>query len=64
VRLSTERTNNIYILRWSPEPEVGGLAAKLRHVIEHSGIEQVELEDVKQWIAIRQNREVPNLSLD
>jgi hypothetical protein len=39
------------------------LAAKLRHVIEHS-MEQVELEDVKQWIAIRQNREVPNLSLD
>jgi hypothetical protein len=35
------------------------LAAKLRHVIEHSGMEQVELEDVKQWIAIRQNREVP-----
>jgi hypothetical protein len=40
------------------------LAAKLRHVIEHSGMEQVKLEDVKQWIAIRQSREVPNLSLD
>jgi len=40
------------------------LAAKLRHVIEHSGMEQVELEEVKQWIAIRQNREVLNLSLD
>jgi hypothetical protein len=24
---------------------------------EHSGMEQVEREDVKQWIAIRQNRE-------
>jgi hypothetical protein len=40
------------------------LAAKLRHVIEDSGMEQVELEDVKQWSTIRQSREVPNLSLD
>ena len=37
------------------------LTAKLRHAIarnpEHSRMEQVELEDVKQWIAIRQNRD-------
>jgi hypothetical protein len=36
------------------------LAAKLRHAIarnhEHSQME-VELEDVKQWIAYRQNRD-------
>lgn len=39
--------------------ELEDLAAKLRHTIarnpENSRIEQVELEDVKQWIAIRQN---------
>ena len=37
------------------------IATKLCHAIarnpEHSRIEQVELEDVKQWIAIRQNRD-------
>jgi hypothetical protein len=41
--------------------EVEGLAAKLRYSIarspENSGMVQVELEDVKQWIAIRQNRD-------
>ena len=41
--------------------ELEDLAAKLRHAIarnpEHSRMEQVELEDVKQWIAIRQNRD-------
>ena len=41
--------------------ELEDLAAKLRHMIardpEDSRMEQVELEDVKQWIAIRQNRE-------
>ena len=41
--------------------ELEDLAAKLRHTIARnpgdSRIEQVELEDVKQWIAIRQNRE-------
>ena len=41
--------------------ELEDLAAKLRHTIarkpEHSRMEQVELEDVKQWIAIRQNRD-------
>lgn len=41
--------------------ELEDLAAKLRHVIarnpENSRMEQVELEDVKQWIAIRQNRD-------
>jgi hypothetical protein len=40
--------------------ELEDLAAKLRHTIAHnpghSRMEQVELEDVKQWIAIRQNR--------
>jgi len=38
---------------------VEDLAAKLRYSIarspENSGMVQVELEDVKQWIAIRQN---------
>jgi len=37
------------------------IATKLRHAIarnpEHSRMEQVELVDVKQWIAIRQNRD-------
>jgi hypothetical protein len=37
------------------------LAAKLRHAIarnpENSRMEQLELDDVKQWIAIRQNRD-------
>ena len=41
--------------------ELEDLAAKLRHAIarnpENSRMEQVELEDVKQWIAIRQNRD-------
>ena len=41
--------------------ELEDLAAKLRHTIArnpgHSRMEQVELEDVKQWIAIRQNRD-------
>lgn len=41
--------------------ELEEIATKLRHAIarnpEHSRIEQVELEDVKQWIAIRQNRD-------
>lgn len=41
--------------------ELEDLAAKLRHAIarnpQNSRMEQVELEDVKQWIAIRQNRE-------
>ena len=41
--------------------ELEEIAAKLRHAIarnpEHSRMEQVELVDVKQWIAIRQNRD-------
>ena len=41
--------------------ELEDLAAKLRHTIArnpgNSRMEQVELEDVKQWIAIRQNRD-------
>jgi len=41
--------------------ELEDLAAKLQHAIarnpEQSRTEQVELEDVKQWIAIRQNRD-------
>lgn len=41
--------------------ELEELASRLRHAIarnpEHSRMEQVELEDVKQWIAIRQNRD-------
>jgi hypothetical protein len=41
--------------------ELEDLAAKLRHAIarnpENSRTEQVEPEDVKQWIAIRQNRD-------
>ena len=41
--------------------ELEDLAAKLRHKIacspELARIEQVELEDVKQWIAIRQNKD-------
>jgi hypothetical protein len=41
--------------------ELEELAAKLRRTIarnpEDSGAEQLELEDVKQWIAIRQNRD-------
>ena len=40
--------------------ELEDLAAKLRHAIARnpgpSPMEQVELEDVKQWIAIRQNQ--------
>jgi hypothetical protein len=39
--------------------ELEELAAKLRHAFarnpEDSRMEQLELEDVKQWIAIRQN---------
>jgi len=39
--------------------ELEELAAKLRHAIarnpEDSRMEQLELEDVKQWIAIREN---------
>ena len=46
--------------------ELEDLAAKLRHTIArnpgHSRMEQVELEDVKQWIAIRQNRDSSSLS--
>ena len=41
--------------------ELEEIATKLRHAIarnpEHSRMEQFELEDVKQWIAIRQNRD-------
>ena len=41
--------------------ELEELAAKSRHAIarnpEDSRMEQLELEDVKQWIAIRQNGE-------
>ena len=41
--------------------ELEELAAKLRHAIarnpEDSRMEQLELEDVKQWIAIRRNRD-------
>lgn len=41
--------------------ELEDLAAKLRHAIArnpgNSRMEQIELEDVKQWIAIRQNRD-------
>jgi hypothetical protein len=37
------------------------LTAKLRHMIARnpgdSRMKEVELEDVKQWIAIRQNRD-------
>ena len=39
--------------------ELEELATKLRHAIarnpENSRVEQLELEDVKQWIAIRRN---------
>ena len=41
--------------------ELEALAAKFCHAIarnpEDSRIEQLELEDVKQWIAIRRNRD-------
>ena len=41
--------------------ELEEIATKLRHAIArnpvYSRMEQVELEDVKQWIAIRQNRD-------
>lgn len=41
--------------------ELEEIATKLRHAIarnpKHSRMEEVELEDVKQWIAIRQNRD-------
>ena len=41
--------------------ELEDLATKLRHAIarnpEHSQAERVELEDLKQWVAIRQNRD-------
>ena len=41
--------------------ELEDLAARLRHTIArnpgNSRMEQVELEDVKQWIAIRQSRD-------
>jgi hypothetical protein len=41
--------------------ELEALAAKLRHAIarnpEDSRMEQLELEDVKGWIAIRRNRD-------
>jgi hypothetical protein len=39
--------------------ELEDLAAKLRHAIvrnpENSRMAEIELEDVKQWIAIREN---------
>ena len=41
--------------------ELEDLAAKLRHMIARkpgdSRIEEIELEDIKQWIAIRENSE-------
>jgi hypothetical protein len=41
--------------------ELEELAARLRHVIArnpgNSRMEQIELDNVEQWIAIRQNRE-------
>jgi len=41
--------------------ELEDLAAKLRHAIarypETSRMQQIELENVKQWIVIRQNRD-------
>lgn len=41
--------------------ELEELAASLRHVIarnpDNSRMEQIELDNVKQWIAIRQNRD-------
>jgi hypothetical protein len=41
--------------------ELEDLAAKLRHAIarnpENSRIQEIELEDVKQWIVIRRNRD-------
>jgi hypothetical protein len=41
--------------------ELEEIATKLRHAIarnpEHSQAERVELEDLKQWVAIRQNRD-------
>jgi hypothetical protein len=41
--------------------ELEDLAAKLRHAIArnpgNSRMEEIELEDVKQWIAIRQSSE-------
>jgi hypothetical protein len=41
--------------------ELEELAAKLHHAIarnpEDSRMEQLELEDAKQWIAIRRNRD-------
>jgi len=41
--------------------ELEDLAAKLRHMIARnpgdSRMEEIELEDVKQWIAIRQSSE-------
>jgi hypothetical protein len=41
--------------------ELEEFAAKLRHAIarnpENSRMEQIELDNVKQWIAIRQNRD-------
>ena len=41
--------------------ELEDLAAKLRHAITHypetSRMQQIELENVKQWIVIRQNRD-------
>ena len=41
--------------------ELEDLAAKLRHTIARkpgdSRLEEIELEDVKQWIALRENSE-------
>ena len=41
--------------------ELEDLATKLRHAIarnpEHLQVERVELEDLKQWVAIRQTRD-------
>jgi hypothetical protein len=41
--------------------ELEELAAKLRHAIaqnpDNSRMQQLELEDMKQWITIRQNRD-------
>jgi hypothetical protein len=48
--------------------ELEQLAVKLRQQIasnpEHSKIERVELEDVKQWIALRHKETTPTRSDD
>jgi hypothetical protein len=49
---------NFHLESRADKTRLEALARGFPHLLhEQSGMEQVELEDVKQWVAIRQNRE-------